>query len=123
MSCWVAPVVAAELWNMQLSDLLEAIQRGEIATRTELGFTVVELDYGSSAAPVPATAPHASDIHEWDDLEAEPVAVVASRAARAMLSVPPADSSRTTLADADWRIIRPQVSRTRRPPRRMAMAA
>jgi hypothetical protein len=43
MSCWVVPSVAAELWGISVSQILERASRGEIPSRQELGFTMVDI--------------------------------------------------------------------------------
>lgn len=43
MSCWVVPSVAAELWGVTVSQILDRAGRGEIPSRQELGFTMVDI--------------------------------------------------------------------------------
>jgi hypothetical protein len=43
MSCWVVPSVAAELWGVSVSQILDRAGRGEIPSRQELGFTMVDI--------------------------------------------------------------------------------
>lgn len=57
MSCWVAPAVAAELWGISIEDVLERVRNGQLASRTELGFVVVDVAPDSPAMPAPAPRP------------------------------------------------------------------
>ena len=43
MPCWVAPVVAAELWGVSLSHVQCAIADGSLPSRREYGFVVVDV--------------------------------------------------------------------------------
>ena len=43
MPCWVAPVVAAELWGVSLEHVLGAIADGSIPSGREYGFVVVDV--------------------------------------------------------------------------------
>jgi hypothetical protein len=43
MPCWVTPAVAAEIWGLSLRDVLEKVRAGQIPSRTELGFLVVDV--------------------------------------------------------------------------------
>jgi hypothetical protein len=52
MPCWVAPVVAAELWGVSLEHVLGAIADGSIPSRREYGFDVVDVA-PDGAVPTP----------------------------------------------------------------------
>jgi hypothetical protein len=43
MSCWVAPSLAADIWQIPLDQLLEKIRSGEVPVRHEDGFTFVDV--------------------------------------------------------------------------------
>jgi hypothetical protein len=52
MPCWVAPVVAAELWGVSLEHVLGAIADGSIPSRHEYGFELVDVA-PSGTVPTP----------------------------------------------------------------------
>lgn len=52
MACWVAPVVAAELWGVSLGHVLGAIADGTIPSCQEYGFVLV--DVAPDGGPPPA---------------------------------------------------------------------
>jgi hypothetical protein len=43
MSCWVVPSIAAEFLGIPLTQVLERARKGFIPTKTELGFTLVDV--------------------------------------------------------------------------------
>lgn len=43
MSCWVAPIIAAEMWKVSVQSVLDGIQNGTIPTQMEEGFTFVDI--------------------------------------------------------------------------------
>lgn len=51
MSCWVVPSVAAELWGMTVGQVLEQVRLGSVPTKTELGFTLVDVAPNSPCLP------------------------------------------------------------------------
>ena len=58
MSCWVVPAIAAEVWGIPVIQVLERIRKGILPTKSELGFTLVDVAPGSpvmgKSAPAPA---------------------------------------------------------------------
>lgn len=57
MGSWVTASVAAELWNVPLGHVLTQIHSGQIPSRSELGFTLVEVEPGHDAVPASLRAP------------------------------------------------------------------
>lgn len=59
MPCWVAPVVAAELWGVSLGHVLGAIADGTIPSHQEYGFTLVDVapDGALPQTPCPRQGP------------------------------------------------------------------
>ena len=53
MPCWVAPVVAAELWGVSLGHVLGAIADGTIPSHQEYGFTLVDVAPDGALPPAP----------------------------------------------------------------------
>ena len=43
MPCWVTPAVAAEIWGVSLREVLEKVRAGNLPSKTELGFLVVDV--------------------------------------------------------------------------------
>ena len=42
MSCWVVPNVAAEIWGISLDEVMSRIQNGEVISKREYGFLLVD---------------------------------------------------------------------------------
>lgn len=56
MPTWVVPSIAADIWGVPVSQVLSRMQEGHIASRTEGGFTFVDMDpYG--LRPIPKASP------------------------------------------------------------------
>ena len=148
MSCWVAPVVAAEMWHCSMEQVLEAVRNGSVPSRMEGGFLLVQVAMAGNVEPVkprrrpipeaeptlappPISAPPPmrpddeiitpqelaalegrSSVHrhpaDWDssDENEEPVGATAD-----------AESTEQARYDvSQWRTIRNETSRLRRPP-------
>ena len=58
MSCWVAPTLAAEIWQISLELLMSRIASGEIPVRDEDGFLFVDVAPYGSRIERPNKAPH-----------------------------------------------------------------
>src|SRR4051812_23471691 len=43
MSCWVAPILAAEIWGISVEQVMARVRDGEVATRNEGHFTFVDV--------------------------------------------------------------------------------
>ena len=55
MPCWVAPSIAADLWKISVSEILERVKRGEMETKQEGPFTFVNIGERTKSAPRPPT--------------------------------------------------------------------
>jgi hypothetical protein len=53
MSCWVVPAVAADLWGVSLATVLESIRRGELPSRRDCDFLLVDVAPNSPQLPPP----------------------------------------------------------------------
>lgn len=53
MSCWVVPAVAADLWGVSLVSVLEAIRLGELPSRRDCDFLLVDVAPNSPQMPPP----------------------------------------------------------------------
>lgn len=138
MSCWVAPTLAAEIWQISLDLLMSRIASGEIPVRDEDGFLFVDVaPYGPrlerpSRAPehrpatfTPVAAPDADDAADPYD---SPLMVTDEEAMALSLPASPtpsADESEMGPEDetasktlGDWRAARRKAARTRVPPPR-----
>ena len=103
MSCWVVPAVAAELWQMPVALIVERVKKGEIPTKTELGFTLVDVAPNSPRIEYPIREPGtAPKTYVTVEVPAD--------------AEPEAESQE----QLDWRPTRARVSRLRRPPIRPA---
>jgi hypothetical protein len=153
MPCWVAPVVAAELWGVSLEHVLCAIADGSIESRREYGFVVVDVaptgavpEPRKRAGPPPPTYVVISDgVHSAPESSVLPVAVPwgMNVPGPEPMSVPPPlvpddvpeippiiDDELPPLDDEEddkpignWRQVRSSVGRSRKPPGRQALAA
>src|SRR5436189_1776354 len=43
MSCWVVPTIAADYWQVSLDHVMQGIREGWIASKSEQGFTFVDV--------------------------------------------------------------------------------
>ena len=119
MSCWVVPSLAAELWQMPLELLWRFIRSGEIASRTEEGFTFVDMAPGGPKLARPMTPPHLRP----------PTFTAMARDGELPPQDPPADQPQEEPEEGfedetaskelgDWRAARKKASRLRVPPPR-----
>jgi hypothetical protein len=109
MGCWVVPVVAAEMWNVPVNQVLEGIRSGKIPTKTELGFTLVDVAPGS-----PATS-----IKRPPEQRPNTFTAVRRTAKSAPVPVPPPPAEvdeDDPNAALDWRQVRLEVQRLRKRP-------
>jgi hypothetical protein len=42
MSCWVVPIVAAEIWGISLEEVMQRINNGVVVSKREYGFLLVD---------------------------------------------------------------------------------
>lgn len=127
MPCWVAPVIAAELWGVSLEHVLCAIADGTLASQVEYGFTVVDV----APAPLSYQPPRRPDQPPpptyvlIDDLPPpqEPVAVPEVVDDGDSAELPPLDEEEDDTPIGNWRDVRSKMGRMRRPPKRAAPLA
>jgi hypothetical protein len=158
MPCWVAPVIAAELWGVSLEHVLGAMADGSIASRREYGFDLVDVAPGG-AIPVPRRhdgkppktyvaveeverdAPELPVAVPWEEGVAGPTGDVVEQWVVPDLTghmfpeqfpppipavvpevedpeLPPLDDEEDDRPIGDWRQVRSNVGRMRRPPAR-----
>lgn len=55
MPCWVAPSIAAEIWGVPIELIMQRIKSGQIASKWDEGFLVVDV---APEAPVMKRPPH-----------------------------------------------------------------
>jgi hypothetical protein len=132
MSCWVAPTLAAEIWQISLELLMSRIASGEIPVRNEDGFIFVDVAPYGHRVERPNRAPRerpamCTPIENDGPLmvtEAEAAALsfepppplsLASAALAADEEMGPADETASTTL-GDWRAVRRKTARTRVPP-------
>ena len=121
MSCWVVPTVAAELWGVSVEHVIQCIRDGRLLSRSEAGFTFVDIAPETSAVKPPTytvitpeefaalTGHGPEDVVmklAEDDAEAVDVEIVEDDVESGNIS--------------EWRVAREQASRMRIAPRRMA---
>ena len=118
MSCWVVPTVAAELWGVSVEHVIQCIRSGQLASRSEAGFTFVDIAPETSINKPPTytviTAEEFAALtgHGPQDVSDEvDVEIVDDEDALCE-----AESGKL----ADWRAAREQASRMRIAPRRKA---
>jgi hypothetical protein len=158
MPCWVAPVVAAELWGVSLEHVLGAMADGSLPYRHEYGFDLVDVAPGG-AIPAPrrrdgkppktyvvvddsdAEAPELPVAAPWEEGAAGPTFVVVEQwvvpdVAGHMFpeqfpppiapivpevedpELPPLDDEEDDKPIGNWRQVRSNVGRMRKPPSR-----
>ena len=112
MSCWVVPAIAAELWGVPLSHVMEGIRSGKIPWKTELGFTVVDVAPGEASAAGKAASrkPTFRTIKRAEPVEPQEVEAIEAPEPQPAVLVNDDDMP------FDWRQIRRQVQLTRRKP-------
>ena len=130
MPTWVAPTIAAEMWRVPLDQVLSRVSDGSLASKTQGGFTFVDVDpYGpqpvekSRAVRQPTyrdvTPEELTALHAPTGLE--PPAAPASRTveARRTLEARPAEAAvggGTLWESKHWRDARRIVQQTRTRP-------
>jgi hypothetical protein len=110
MSCWVVPSVAAELWGVTVADIQMAIHDGSLPSKTENGFTFIDVAPDSPVLETPrAFRPPAPPTYRAVTHE-EIAALVGNLA----------DSIDEEAEVENWRIGRSEAGRMRRPPDTLA---
>jgi hypothetical protein len=139
MACWVAPTVAVELWGMPLDHVMGRIEDGSLRSKTENGFLFVDVMPETAApagapAPMPA-GPAPATFMSVSDAELAALAAPAPASSPFVLSMnikysedeadggrggnvvePFVDEETPDFSAKDWRRVRAQTARTRRPP-------
>jgi hypothetical protein len=111
MSCWVAPSIAVELWGVPLEEVMRRAQAGEIASKTEHGFFLVNLGPDHGQEPQPTADTFVTISHEeLTALECQPESNQPAEE-----TDPGLDGSESKDL-ADWREVRRQMGRVRIPP-------
>jgi hypothetical protein len=122
MSCWVAPTLAADLWQIPLEQLMRRIASGEIPVRDEDGFLFVDVaPHGPhiQRPNVPADQRPPTYTPVEDEIvivtEDEIVAMYPPAPAVVDEEMGPEDET-ASLNLGDWRAARKKNARTRIPP-------
>ncbi|MGA2496480.1 MAG: hypothetical protein ABSH20_01990 [Tepidisphaeraceae bacterium] len=108
MSCWVVPSVAAEMWGLTINQILERVRDGQVPSKLEMGFLMVDIASGS-AAETPRVSrinrpPTYVTLGPQEERELSPVMVLAG------------DDEETDSFCIDWRQKRMAASLLRRRP-------
>ena len=136
MPCWVAPSVAAELWGMPLDHVMARVEEGSVLSKTEAGFLFVDIMPEAQPAPasVPLTPPPATFMSVSDaELEALALPAPATFSESPVFveatikyaedeedgEEPFVDEESPDFSAKDWRRVRAQTARLRKPPARM----
>jgi hypothetical protein len=132
MSCWVVPSVAAEFLGISIAAVLEQARSGLIPTKSELGFTLLDVAPNSPRVETgfraPTTAPRTYRTTVSDELSAaEQEALGADDAIDPTLEPEEvaalAEGTLEPDQTFDWRKARQHAGRQRRAPRAMHAAA
>jgi hypothetical protein len=128
MSCWVAPTLAAEIWQISLELLMSRIASGEIPVRDEDGFLFVDVAPYGHRVERPNRAPHERPA-TFTPIDSDPASLMVTDEEAAALTMPPPAPSASSDADemgpedetasktlGDWRSIRRKTARMRVPP-------
>jgi hypothetical protein len=130
MSCWVAPTLAAEIWQISLELLMSRIASGEIPVRDEDGFLFVDVAPYGHRVERPNRAPHERPA-TFTAIEGDAATLMVTDEEAAALTMPPPLPQATAADDeigpedetasktlGDWRAIRRKTARMRVPPPR-----
>jgi hypothetical protein len=129
MSCWVAPTLAAEIWQISLETLMARIASGQIPVRDEDGFLFVDVAPYGSRVERPICAPHERPAMYTPAQDDQTPLMVTDEevGALAISQIPsspapnkedemgPEDETASTNL-GDWRAARRKAARTRIPP-------
>jgi hypothetical protein len=126
MSCWVAPTLAAEIWQISLELLMTRIASGEIPVRDEDGFLFVDVaPYGPRVERPISRPEHRPAMCTPIEADAAELMVTDAEAAAFAMPAPPPRASEDEMGPedetaskslGDWRAARRKASRTRIPP-------
>jgi hypothetical protein len=122
MACWVVPSLAAEFWSIPVAQVLEKIRTGELISKTELGFTLVDV---APCSPRMVSGRGPKAVRPSTFVMTAPATVLTPAEKRALAedlsseeAEPVAAEREETWGDErlDWRPTRLAVSRQRRAP-------
>lgn len=124
MSCWVVPMVAAEMWGVPVGAVLEKARRGEFPTKSENGFLFIDVAPDSPTCEPPK---HLRPAHPptYVVVTADDVQPHATMAAATAVAAPRSIGGLAMTLDEhqmppiprdDWRLGRQHVARARRRP-------
>ena len=117
MSCWVVPTIAAELWGIPVQQVMDSLIAGHIPSKTESGFTFVDVAPDSPKLETPkklrpATPPTYTTVVTSEEIAALTGAEVAAIDEDSMEE----ESDEGTIDLSNWREMRESSQRARRRP-------
>src|SRR5687767_9805480 len=76
MSCWVVPIVAAEIWGISLNEVLARIAAGAVVSKMEYGFLLVDTAplgplFRSTCAEGQAKPPTFVEVQTWVESDSD----------------------------------------------------
>ena len=136
MSCWVVPMVAAEMWGVPVEQILAKVRSGEVPSKAEDGFLFIDVAPGSPRCDPPKSLrqPHPptyvvisradldalTAIDQSADSPPQADATTETAAAAAAADASDSDSADESIpmpiSIDDWRRGRNTASRSRRAP-------
>ncbi len=119
MSCWVVPSVAAEIWQMPLDEIMRRIRCGELPSRSEGGFTFVDVAPNSPRLAPPRRAPELRP-PTFTLITREELEALSEDLTDDADEEPPVEESEKFAGG--WKAARLRTSLLRRPPRRLLAA-
>jgi hypothetical protein len=150
MPCWVAPAVAAEMWGMPVDHVMAKVREGAVPSKSEAGFLFVDImpEPWVPAAQAPDGPPPETYV-SVSDAEIEALAEPLEATAPALAFDAPVytsspfvtqttiryaedeedgaepfqDEETPTFSAKDWRRVRAETGRLRKPPGRLAASA
>src|SRR4051812_42823859 len=123
MSCWVVPMVAAEMWGVAVALVLEKVKTGEVPSKNENGFLFIDVAPDSPRCDPPKSLRPVRPPTYVAVTGAEQAALAAIDSGATPVHLhkdKPDEAADDTLrlphSTDDWRTGRRNVSRTRRAP-------
>jgi hypothetical protein len=112
MSCWVVPMVAAEMWGVPVEAVLQRAKSGEVPSKSENGFMFVDVAPESPRCNAPSSlrVPH------------PPTYTAVTGEEIAALTTGPEEMVAGSIPVEDFRVARQLASRHRRPPAGLSRA-
>ncbi len=125
MGCWVVPTIAAELWGVPLSHVLECLRQGRLTSKIDEGFVLIDADPRGIAVRQPAQYTAAEHPATYEALSQEELDGLSEpsaggEAALAVGTVASADEldcaelEQENASPLNWRQVRQRVSRLRK---------